>query len=195
MAAIVARGHPHHVETWTEGPPGREFTVSMFRLWCRTDEGKTYSRYVDIAYTGGNFWATVPAEGGWPASFIDTLYRSQLALERSPDTYGPAIMDPDRLRGLEEDAAHPQPSIARGFEERETKDWQDVVDWAADFNLPSDPSNPDRKHIGGPGECWCRRRTHLPHKPWQEDCHTAPICWCRERHCGIGWRAPAGTPR
>ena len=184
MASIVARGYPTHVDTWEEGPPGSTFTVSSFRLWCRIDAGNTYRTYVDIAWSDLDKRTHIP-RGGWPPGILDTLYRSQVRLERDPDVYGLPVTSPDSLRELEKDSESPAPSIVEGFKEREKKNWQDVADWAADSNLPSDPSDPNREHIGGPTKCWCGR-THPPHKPWQPDCGTAPTCWCRERHCGAG---------
>lgn len=183
MANIVARGYPYYVGSWEEGPPGRTFTVHNFRLWCRTDAGKTYYRYVDIASELTR--PPQPPGGGWPADVLDTLYRSQVAFERNPDSYSPPVTSPEKVRELEQDSEPPAPSIVEGFKERENKDWQEVADWAADFNLPSHPSDPNREHIGGPTKCWCDR-THPPHKRWQPDCHTAPTCWCRQKHCGIG---------
>src|SRR5438309_1806860 len=137
MAIIVARGYPTYVDSWVEGPPEKTFTVWSFSLWCKTDAGKTYSRYVDIASELKD--PPQPPEGGWPADVLDTLYRSQLALERNPDSYGPPIVSPDKLGELEQNSKSPAPSIVEGFRERENKDWQDVVDWASDFNLTSDP--------------------------------------------------------
>jgi len=183
MANIAARGYPAYVDGWTEGDPGREFTVWSFRLWCRTEEGKTYRRYVDIASKLVD--PTQPPKGGWPADVVEVLYRSQLALEKNPDAYSGPIVSAETLAELEQDAETPWPSIVEGFKQRENKEWQDVADWASDFDLPSDPDNPEREHSGGPAKCWCGR-THPPHKEWQADCRSATVCWCRVRHCGIG---------
>ena len=185
MAKIIARGYPTHVGTWKEGPLEDEVVVSQFQLWCRTDDEKTYVRYVDITWSGS--WETLPpSQSGWPAEVLDTLYRSQLDFERQPDVYGPPVTSPEELGQIEMGNASPQPSIVQGFKEREDKEWQDVADWASDFNLPSDPNDPDREHIGGPAKCWCGR-THPPHKKWEPDCDKAPLCWCRKKHCGMGF--------
>jgi hypothetical protein len=181
MATIVARGYPTYVASWEEGPPDNRFTVWCFRMWCRTDAGTTYARYVDVAARGVE--AVAAPEGGWSSDVLDTLYRSQLAFEKNPDVYGPPIVSAERVRELEE-GSDPSPTILAGFKERENKDWQSVADWASDFNLPSHPNNPEIEHIGGPTKCWCKR-THPPHKDWQADCSTAPCCWCRQKHCGI----------
>jgi hypothetical protein len=187
MANVIARGYPYPAGAWEEGPPGQTFKVWSFRLWCRTDDGKTYSRYVDIRSELVD--PPQPPGGGWPSDVMDTLYRSQREFERNPDTYGPPIVSPEKLQELEQESTSPAPSIVEGFKKRENKDWQDVANWASDFNLPSDPNNPNREHRSGPATCWCGR-THPPHVRWQADCRTAQTCWCREKHCGIGMYRP-----
>ena len=185
MPNIVARGYPTFVASWEEGKPDNRFTVWCFATWCRTDAGETYARYIDVALKGPRSVEAVAArEGGWSSDVLDILYRSQLEFERNPDHYGPPIVSADRIRELE-DASSASPTILAGFEERENKDWQSVVDWASDLNLPSHPNIPDLQHVGGPATCWCER-THPPHKDWQADCSTSPYCWCRHKHCGIG---------
>jgi hypothetical protein len=161
------------------------FSVFRFRLWCRTDDGKTYRRYVDIASKGISPVVANPPGFGWSSDVLDQLYRSQRAFERNPDIYGPPIVNPDKIRELEQPGG--SPSIIAGFKARENLDWQSIVDWGEGLTLPTDPNNPNRQHIGGPGICWCER-THPPHKSWQEDCDSAPLCWCLEKHCGIGYR-------
>ena len=139
MATIVARGYPTYVASWEEGPPDNRFTVWCFRVWCRTDAGTTYARYVDVAAKGVE--AVAAPGGGWSSDVLDTLYRSQVAFEKNPDIYGPPIVSAERVRELEE-GSDPSPTILAGFKERENKDWQSVADWASDFNLPSQPTAP-----------------------------------------------------
>lgn len=182
MGTIIARGYPVSVDQWVEGPPGQTFDVALFRLWCQTDDGKVYQRYVDVAYAR---IGEGPTSFGWSSDVLDTLYRCQADLERAPDVYG-TVTSPDKLPDLQSASQNTNPSIIQGFQDRQNKEWQDVAKWASDFNLPSDPNNPDREHIGGPEKCWCGR-THPPHKPWEADCDKAPVCWCHKQHCGIGF--------
>src|SRR5689334_4825516 len=114
----MSNPYPYPVGTWNEGPPDRPITVSSFRLWCTTADGKTYRRYVDVLWKN-DFGATQPPEGGWPPDVVDTLYRAQLQFERSPDTYGPPVTSSDGLDQLKQDSTDPSPTIAKGFRERE----------------------------------------------------------------------------
>lgn len=182
MATMVT--YPTHVDTWTEGPPGKTYTVSQFRLWTKTDSGKTYRRYVDVTW-GSDFGATQPPDGGWPPSVVDVLYRAQKELANNPDIFGPPISSSDSMDDQQNDSQNPAPSIVNGFNDRDNNAAaQDIVDGVNQLNLPSDPNNPCREHDGGK-LCWCGR-THPPHRAYQFDCATAPFCWCRKKHCGAG---------
>ena len=176
----------------TDEPKGAQDIITYnYALWCTTDDGKGYVYYVDLTPKQTRF-----QPDGTPVPGTETtdeqskqdvqqqLDRARTNFESDPSAYGRSVAgSPEAvIDQLKQDWAG-MADAARDAANKE--EWGQVADWLAGFNLPSDPNNPDREHAGGPGKCWCGR-THPPHKPWQMECRTAPVCWCRKKHCGVG---------
>jgi hypothetical protein len=160
-------------------------------MWCTTDDGKSYVYYAEITPKATRFQADgspVPGtevdQTAYEQDLQQQVDRAQANFEKDPSAYGRSVA------GSPEEAIDQVKKEWAGMAEAardaaNKQEWDQVADWFAGFNLPSDPNNPNREHDGGPSRCWCGRK-HPPHRPWQEDCRRAPMCWCHKKHCGIG---------
>lgn len=144
---IVARGKPKMVDMTVE--VGGTVTLS-FGMWCTTDTGQSYVRYIDITPTDKNANISGPNRV-WPKDVQDVLDRAQANFEKDPSAYGRPVSSPEE----EIDRVSKESSgMEQAGHEGSPKDWQQVSDWAAD---PSGERK-ERAHDYSGALCWCGGR-------------------------------------